>query len=43
MNPIEHCWDRIGRNVNKRNDVVTLDDLALVDEWNNLEPSFFEN
>ena len=42
MNPIEHCWDRIGCYVNKRNDVVTLDDLAraLVDEWNNLEPKF---
>ena len=32
----------MGRNVCKRNDVVTLDDLvsALVDEWNNLEPQF---
>ena len=45
MNRIEHVWDRIGRNVCKRNDVVTLDDLvrALVDEWNNLEPQFLEN
>ena len=42
MNPMEHCWDRIGRYVYKRNDVATLDDLAraLVDEWNNLEPRF---
>ena len=42
MNPIEHCCDRIGRNVDIRNDVVTLDNLAraLVDEWNNLEPQF---
>ena len=42
MNSIEHVWDRIGRNVCKRNDVVTLDDLVrtLVDEWNNLEPQF---
>lgn len=42
MNPIEHCWDRIGRNVYKRNDVATLNDLAcaLVDEWNNLDPRF---
>ena len=33
-------WHRIGRNVNKRNNIVTLDDLARapVDEWNNLEP-----
>ena len=39
MNTIEYVRDRIGRNVCKRNDVVTLDDLvrALVDEWNNLE------
>ena len=42
MNPIEHVWDRMGRNVCKRNDVVTFDYLerALVDEWNNLEPPF---
>ena len=42
MNPIEYVCDHIGRNVCKRNDVVTLDDLvrALVDEWNNLEPRF---
>ena len=36
MNPIEHVWDRMGCNVCKRNDIVTLDDLvhvrALVDE-----------
>ena len=40
MNPIELVWDRMGRNVCKRNDVVTPDDLvrALVEEWNNLEP-----
>ena len=40
MNPALHVWVRVGRNVNKRNDVITLDDLvrALVDEWNNLEP-----
>ena len=40
MNPIKHVWDRMGRNVCKRNDVVTPDDLvrALVDEWDNLEP-----
>ena len=45
MNPIEHAWDRMGRNVCKRNDVITLDDLvrALVDEGNNLEPWFLEN
>ena len=42
MNPIEHVWDRMGHNVCKRNDVVTLDDLvrSLVDEWNNLDPLF---
>ena len=42
MNHIKHVWDRMGRNVCKRNDVVTLDDLvrALVEEWNNLEPPF---
>ena len=42
MNPIEHVWDHMGRNVYKRNDVVTLDDivLALVEEWNNLTPQF---
>ena len=42
MNTIEHCWDRIGRNGNKRSDVVTLDDLAraLVDEQKNLDPQF---
>ena len=44
MNPIEHVWYCMGRNVCKRNDVVTLDDLvhvrALVDEWNNLELRF---
>ena len=42
MYPIEQVWDRMGRNICKRNDVVTLDDLvrALVDEWNNLEPQF---
>ena len=42
MNPPEHVRDGMGRNVCKRNDVVTLDDLvrALVDEWNNLEPRF---
>ena len=42
MNPIKHVWDRMGRKVCKRNNVVTLDDLvhALVDEWNNLEPWF---
>ena len=42
MNPIEHVWVRMGRDVCKRNEVVTLDDLAraLVDEWNNLEPRF---
>ena len=40
MNPIEQIWDRMGRNVCKRNILVALDDLvrALVDEWNNLEP-----
>ena len=40
MNPIEHVWDHIGRNVCKQNDVIKLDGLvhALVDEWNNLEP-----
>ena len=33
MNRIEHVWDRMGRNVCKRNDVATLDDhvRALVD------------
>ena len=42
MNPIEHILDDMGRNVCKRNDVVTLDDLvrALVVELNNLEPQF---
>ena len=42
MNPIEHVLDGMGRNVCKRNGVVTLDDLirALVDVWNNLEPQF---
>ena len=37
MNPTEHVWDLMGRNVCKRNDIVTLDDLvrALVDELNN--------
>ena len=42
MNPIEHVLDLIGRNVCKRNDVVTLDYLvrALVDEWTNLELQF---
>ena len=42
MNPNAHVWGRIGRNVCKQNDVVTLVDLvrALVDEWNNLEPRF---
>ena len=42
MNPIEHVWDRMGRNVCKRNDVLMLEDLvrAFVDEWNNLEPRF---
>ena len=37
-NPFEHVWYRMGRNVCKLNDVVTLDDLvrALVDERNNL-------
>ena len=45
MIPIEHIWDPMGRNVCKRNDVVTLDDLvrALVDEWNNLGFRFLEN
>ena len=44
MNPIKHCWDRIGRNVNKWNDVATFDDLAraLVDEWSNFEPQFLQ-
>ena len=39
MNPIEQ-WDCMGCNVWKRNEVVTLDDLAcaLVDVRNNLEP-----
>ena len=34
MNPIEHVWDRMGRNVCKRNDMLTLDDLvhALLDK-----------
>ena len=42
MNSTEHVWDRMGRNVCKRNDVIRLDDLvrALVFEWNNLEPMF---
>ena len=42
MNPINLVWDRMGRNVCKRNDVVMLDDLvrALVDKWNNFEPRF---
>ena len=42
MYPIKHVWDRMRRNVCKRNDVVTLDDIvrAFVDEWNNLEPRF---
>ena len=42
MNPIKHIWDRMGRNVCKRNGVVTLDDLVCVldDEVNNLEPRF---
>ena len=46
MNPIKHVWDRMGRNVCKRNDVFMLGDLvsALVNEWNNLEPPcFLEN
>ena len=36
MNPIDHSLDLIGRNANKRNNVVMLDDhaRALVDEWN---------
>ena len=35
MNPNEHVWDRMGCNVCKQNDIVTLDDLvcALVNEW----------
>ena len=42
INPIKHVWGCMGRNVCKRNDVVTLDDIvrALVDEWNNLELRF---
>ena len=42
MNPIEHVLYCMERNVCKRNNVVTLDDLvyALIDEWNNLEPQF---
>ena len=30
MNPIEHVWDRMGHNVCKRNDLITLDDLVCV-------------
>ena len=42
MNPIEHVCDNMGRNVCKRNDVATLNDLvrAQVDERNNSEPRF---
>ena len=42
MHPIEHVLDRMGRNVCKRNEVLTLDDLvrALVKELNYLEPQF---
>ena len=42
MNAIEHFWDNMGRNVCKRNDVVTLDNpvRALVNEWIKLEPRF---
>ena len=42
MNPIEHVWNHIGRNVCTWNDVVTLDDLVrgLVDEWNNSKPRY---
>ena len=38
MNPIEHIWDHVGRQVRARGNVQNLRDLenALVQEWNNI-------
>ena len=38
MNPIEHVWDYLGRNVQARGNVHNLRDLenALIQEWNNI-------
>ena len=38
MNPIEHIWDYLDRNVRARVNVHTLRDLenALIQEWNNI-------
>ena len=38
MNPIEHIWDYLGKNVRARGNVHNLRDLenALIQEWNNI-------
>ena len=38
MNPMEHIWDYLGRNVRARGNVHNLRDLenALIQEWNNI-------
>ena len=38
MNPIEHIWDYLGRNVRAKGNVKNLSDLenALIQEWNNI-------
>ena len=38
MNPIEHIWDYLGREVRARGNVHNLRDLenALIQEWNNI-------
>ena len=38
MNPIEHIWDYLGRNVRAKGNVNNLSDLenALIQEWNNI-------
>lgn len=46
MNPIEHVWDRIGREIRKRRgQLLTLQQLrdALEEEWNAIPQEFIQN
>ena len=45
LNPIEHCWDRIGRRIFLGNPPENLQDLRarLLLEWENLEQNFINN
>lgn len=46
LNPIEHVWDKLGRQIKQRNPApANLRDLrtALVEEWDSIPQSFIDN